>query len=362
MRIAFIGDVAFLGKFDLARDENARERLSYLERELRDFDYVVANLEMPLTSRNFTMTCKSVHLRGDCRNAELLKYIHVNAVSLSNNHVADYGASGIRDTIRVLEGEGIEWFGIGGKSLDVGSGSDRVRISGFCCYSANGTHYGGKRGINPLTAESIRRQAQRDEGDGAFSIFSIHWGMEHTNYPAYEHLQLARRLLAGHRAVLVGHHPHAMQGIEAIGESVAAYSLGNAVFDVCESKNGKIRVPLTEENRKGILLGISISGGMVVECEARGIHIGRDGLEAFDPGEEIRQITGRIGQIGDVGEYERMRKRQFERAAREKFGGHDLGWLSSRLNYYAIGAKVAGIMRGKKYQREKRLFLTGEDF
>ena len=70
MRIAFLGDIAFLGQFDKKIHQDAEQRLKYLKEELSGYDYIIANLETPLTSRNSTMICKSMHLKSDPCNVE----------------------------------------------------------------------------------------------------------------------------------------------------------------------------------------------------------------------------------------------------------------------------------------------------
>lgn len=358
MKIAFLGDIAFLGQFDKSRNKDAENRLCWLKEELTKYDCVIANLESPLTDRRYSLVCKSMHLKAATCNVELLKYLNITAVSLANNHIADFGLDGLKDTIKTLDEAGIEWFGTGNKSVRLQYGENLISLSGYCCYSANGTHYGGKEGIHLLTYDNLERQIINDEKEGALSVVSLHWGMEHTNYPSHEHIKLINLLLKGHTAIVAGHHPHIVQGVSNVDNSWVAYSLGNAIFDKCISLNGKLQVELNEDNRKGFIWGITVENNQIVGEERTGFYIGENGIIAYDMQEQLTKISSVISNIDSVAEYEKLRQEQFRSVIATKFGKHDLRWIASRLNYYAIGAKILGIIRSKKYRKEMSKFIN----
>jgi len=241
MKIAFLGDIALIGKYDLTKNLRAKDRLNVMAEKLAKYDYVIANLESPLTNKNNTLVCKSMHLRTPNVNVELLKHLHINAVSLANNHSYDFEKKGLEDTIKVLDSNGIEWFGANSKHILKEINGKRVCFSGFCCYSTNGTGYietGKNGGINPLTYDNIMNQLNVDKENEAFSIMSFHWGDEHTNYPKYEHIRVAEIIANKKDVIICGHHPHIIQGVEKIKNSLVAYSLGNCLFDDCISITG----------------------------------------------------------------------------------------------------------------------------
>lgn len=107
-----------------------------------------------------------MHLRSPKKNVELLKYLNIDAVSLANNHIFDYGKKGMDETIKTLKDNGIEYFGIDKKFLLKEIQGERISISGFCCYSTYGTGYiknNNHKGINPLTFDAIREQILLDK-------------------------------------------------------------------------------------------------------------------------------------------------------------------------------------------------------
>lgn len=87
MKIAMLGDIALVGKYDLARSEEAFGRVQRIADELARYDFVVANLESPMTESLRSRVPKSLHVRTSPRSVELLKALHVNAVTLANNHI-----------------------------------------------------------------------------------------------------------------------------------------------------------------------------------------------------------------------------------------------------------------------------------
>jgi len=360
MRIAFLGDVALIGKYDLTKNPLARKRLERIAAILSDFDYVVANLESPLTNKKNTMVCKSMHLKTPTLNIEILRYLHINAVSLANNHLYDYGVQGLDDTIETLERSSVEWFGANSKYLIKEIGREKVCFSGFCCFSTNGSGYiegQSKEGINTLTYNSIMKQIDADRENEVISVMSFHWGDEHTNYPKYEHICLAKSIAQKKDVVICGHHPHIIQGVQKINNSLVAYSLGNFLFDDCVSITDSFTLKQNENNKKSFILEVNIENGTIKNCKYLGFKDEADGLDFFNINSEIDQISLPLYKIDNVDEYNAMRQKQIKKVVFEKFGKHNLNWLLSRLNYYSIGAYVFSKLREKKYLKEADRFL-----
>lgn len=360
MKIAFLGDIALIGKYDLTTNPFAIERLKILEEKLSEYDYVIANLETPLTEKTKTMICKSMHLRTPIINVDLLKFLHINAVTLANNHIHDFGTEGLIDTIKALEKNGIEWFGANSKSLIKEIKGEKVCFSGFCCYSTNATGYimnKGQIGVNTLTYEKIMKQLDNDKENNAFSVFSIHWGTEHTNYPMYEHLCLAKKIAMKKDVLIHGHHPHVIQGIQKINGSLVAYSLGNCLFDDCASINGAFILKQNENNKKSFILEAEIKKGKINNYNYIGFKDEDKGIIFFDVTQEMRLISEKLNNINDLSLYNKIRKEQFDKAVLEKIGNRDLSWFISRLNYYSIGARLIAIFIKEKFKNEVKKFV-----
>ncbi len=347
MRIAFLGDIALVGQFDGSEGE---KNISTLIELLKGYDYIVANLESPLTNKRTTIIPKSMHLRANESSVATLIKLGVDAVTLANNHTYDYGRKGLEDTIRVLEKSGIEWYGVDGKSLTKIMDGEKLSFSGFCCYSTNGIGYTNSgKGINTLTIEAAERQIKNDKQNGFVSIISAHYGIEHTNFPAIEHINLFNRLSEENVVIVHGHHPHQIQGITKKNGSLIAYSLGNALFDKTSSINGSFTVEMNEENRRSFVLGVEIKGGKIVSYETKGFYISENGIVPLQIDDKIIEISELLMDINDVSLYKAKRKEQYQSVLNKKFGKHDWNWFKSRLNYYSINAKILSVSNKRKY-------------
>ena len=363
MKIAFLGDIALIGKYDLTKNPRAKNRLNIMAEKLAEYDYVIANLESPLTNEDKTMVCKSMHLKTPTVNVELLKYLHIDAVSLANNHSYDFGKKGLFETMKTLDNNGIEWFGVNSKHLIKEINGEKISISGFCCYSTNGTGYIKKNkneGINPLTYDNVVTQLGIDRDNKAFSIFSFHWGDEHTNYPKFEHISLANKIANKKDVLIWGHHPHIIQGIQKINNSIVAYSLGNFLFDDYVSITGNYILKQSPDNKKTFILSVEIENGLIVSQEYYGIKDEEGGFVFFNIESELNEISKQLNCIDDVDIYEKIRRLQIRKVHYRKFGKRNIKWLMSRLNYYSIGAYITARYRKKKYRKEADEFL-GKD-
>jgi len=358
MKIALLGDIALIGKYDLTINNNAMSSLEKISKKLEQYDYVIGNLESPLTDETRTMVCKSMHLKSPVLNLELLKYLNIDAVSLANNHSYDYGRKGIEDTINLLKKNKIDFFGIDGKSILL----ENISLSGFCCYSTNAFGYNNdssQKGVNALTYKEVFKQVKLDQKMNKLSLLSLHWGDEHTNYPRYDHIKFARYLSKHNNIVISGHHPHVIQGVEQIDNSVIAYSQGNFCFDDCIAISGTgMNLKQNEENRESFILDVETHGSKVKNYECIGIREveGEIILDSVD--QKLSYISLVLQKIDDECEYQNMRVAQFlnPEFRINKFGKKNIIWFLKRLNYYALGSFLTAKFNAKKY---KQFFLSG---
>lgn len=356
MKIGMLGDIALIGNYDMSKHSDVKEKLKFLKAELDKCDYRIANLEAPFTTKKNTMICKSMHLKSAKENVEVLKYLGIDAVCLANNHIYDYGRKGLEETIVLLEENGIRYFGVDGKDLLVNRNGEKITLSGFCCYSTNGACYKEKRkerGVNLLTFDNINKQIKHDKEWGAFSIINLHYGLEHIYYPATEHIKLIDWMMEQNHMIVQGHHSHIVQGIKKTDNAVAFYSLGNAIFDNCTSINGKFEVKLNEQNKQSIFACVEVIDGNIKTYDVIGYYNNPSrGISPFDMKKIIEHISNVTNSIENYEQYEKKRKSLYQEATQNKFGKKDLHWLLSRMNYYAIGAKIKTKIYHKRYIKE----------
>ncbi len=356
MKLALLGDIAFMDEALLAGEW--RNRLSKAAAFLKEYDYVVANLETPMTMASRSFVPKSMHLRSDERCIEILKALHINAVSLGNNHIYDFGGKGLNDTIRALERAGIDYFGVNGRVGHIQLESNRLAFHGFCCYSANGAGYARPRenGVHPLTAKNLINALKDDHRQGFYSVLSLHWGLEYTDLPGSDQIRLVHKILECYDAIVHGHHAHVMQGMESIGGSLAAYSLGNFYFDECVSPFVKgFRIKQTEQNKQSYILECDIERNELHSYRTHGIRNDDEYGIVFENNEEyVEAISKEISNYEEP-YYQKKRIEQITHARRLVYAKHDFKWLMSKLNYHSILSRI--LTYPNKWRSVKALYL-----
>ncbi|MDR3051791.1 MAG: CapA family protein [Oscillospiraceae bacterium] len=180
-------------------------------------DMTLVNLEGPLTHSTDKQK-RPVSLKGPPGYVRILQQGSVEAVNLANNHILDYGEEGKAETIATLDQAGIVHSG-GAETAIFQKGNIRVGMIGHSMpYNKN-----------RLLDISPQVRALRDAGC-QIVIASFHWGSEYKYEFTREQRQLARAAIDAGADVVVGHHPHVIQGIEKYKDRYILYSLGNLVF------------------------------------------------------------------------------------------------------------------------------------
>jgi hypothetical protein len=226
MKLALAGDICLQG---IPADRFA------IDPRLRDLlttcDLRIANLESPLTERVDQMPFQPVHLKGLPEPHPLLDVF--DCFSLANNHILDYHAAGLEDTRMFLRSYGKTFFGAGSnrteaaRPLIVEQGPHRLALVGVTPWynatqSRSGTQSDRRRGL-PSQIRGLR-------GDGCFVIVYSHWNYEYVDYPAPANRRFAQRLIDAGAHLVVGAHPHVLQGRETYKNRSVYHSLGNFVF------------------------------------------------------------------------------------------------------------------------------------
>lgn len=351
IKIAFLGDISFNGKFDLLENSKAKEYLSTMAEYLKKFDYVIGNLESPMTDQEFSLTCKGLHLKTSPVNIELLKYLHINIVDLANNHLFDYGRKGYDNTIKLLKENKIDFYGVEGKEAIIENENNKIALGGYCCLSANPSVC-NTQGVNPLEPKTIMKRLDENEKNGYLNMLSMHWGDEYIHYPRYDHIQIARVLADRHSIVLHGHHPHVIQGIEEYNSSLIAYSLGNFCMDDITSKSVKgLKVTQGKSNRESFIWSLEIENNQIISHNA---------IPIIDNGKSIelgyQSIVDDLKHYSealkiDAEEYKIFRKQKMNELNISKPKKRDFKWIMSRLNYYYVGAVIKGILNKRRYDK-----------
>ncbi|HIS25753.1 MAG TPA: CapA family protein [Candidatus Pullilachnospira intestinigallinarum] len=227
LTVSMVGDCT-IGtdiQFDTSRNFNAFYTVngpSYFFENVKSIlgadDLTVVNMEGTLTESDNRQD-KTFAFKGDPSFVEVLTQGSVEAANLANNHSKDYGEESYTDTIRYLEDAGITTFGYDRTAV--------VDIKGIQV---------GLVGIYEL-ADGLERESQvienikavKDQGADVV-IVSFHWGQEKETYPDDIQKSLAHTAVDNGADLVVGHHPHVLQGIETYNGKNIVYSLGNFCF------------------------------------------------------------------------------------------------------------------------------------
>ena len=181
-------------------------------------DLTIVNFEGTLTDSTIRED-KQFAFKADKSYAEILTDGFVEAANLANNHSKDYGEQSYNDTMDALDEAGITNFGY-----------DRVAIK-----KVKGIKV-GLEGTNVMAAglgvtDSMEKNIQDLKDEGAQVIIaSFHWGEEKAEYPNDVQVKLAHAAIDAGADLVLGHHPHVLQGIEQYKGKNIVYSLGNFCF------------------------------------------------------------------------------------------------------------------------------------
>lgn len=182
-------------------------------------DFTIVNLEGPLTRAQECRENQNYCISGEPEYVKILTEGSVEAVSMANNHRLDYFEQGTRDTVTALEEEGIVF------AYDRNFGLYRVRGISIGFVSVNEVGQGA--GVEKYLEEGIT--LLREEG-ADLVLACCHWGIERENYPEEYQQSLGRKCIDWGADLVIGHHPHVIQGIEEYKGRYIVYSLGNFCF------------------------------------------------------------------------------------------------------------------------------------
>lgn len=177
----------------------------------------LANLEGPLTSSTDIQE-KSFNFKGPKKYADILVKGSVEAVNLANNHSYDYGTQGYEDTKANLADYEIVNFGYDRTAVTEINGI-KVGLFGVSQLSASDPEQ--------LTIDNI--EALKKEGC-ALIVGMFHWGIESEYEPTDEQVSLAHAAIDNGCDLVIGGHPHVLQGVEYYKDRYICYSMGNFVF------------------------------------------------------------------------------------------------------------------------------------
>ncbi len=259
LTLLLVGDI-MLGE-DFVRFKEERG-VSYeypfknVEESFEDADITFANLECTL-SKSSAVREKGPNLYSPPESVDALKYLNCTVVSLGNNHINDFGEQGIIKTMEILKDNGISCFGAG-RNLEEANREVIIESKGlkFCFlgYTTPENHVkaiiagANTAGCVFYDSRKIEEDIKRVKAKSDIICISLHWGYESYIYPSPQQIELAHQIIEAGAGIVIGHHPHIIQGFERYKNGVIFYSLGNFFFPDFYSKSGDFHKWSKENN------------------------------------------------------------------------------------------------------------------
>ena len=265
--MAFGGDICFHD--DFANMGALRSRGGKIEsslsadllHEMKLADILMVNNEFTYSERGTPLPEKAFTFRSRPENVNLLHEMGVDIVSLANNHVYDYGEDALFDTLDVLKQADIPSAGAG-RNLDEAKAPYYYEINGRTIAFISATQVERNespdtKGATEVTAGTFRCFTEEEfatlldvvkeaDANSDCTVVYIHWGTENVDELHWAQEWQAPKLVEAGADLVVGDHPHCLQGIDYIDGVPVFYSLGNFWFNSKTLDTGLLKVTLDE--------------------------------------------------------------------------------------------------------------------
>ena len=258
--LAFTGDVNFADDWynmlhyaKTAGVEDCFDPL--LLEEMRGADVLLSNNEFAFSDRGAPMAGKQFTFCSRPENVELWQQLGVDIVGLANNHCFDYGADAFADTLTTLSDAGIAYVGAGADLEEAMTPRyftvDGLTIGYVACTRAEKyilTPEAGEdspgvlRCYDPELAVQVIEEAS---SQCDYLVVYVHWGTEYSTQLEQAQTDLATLFAEAGADLIVGSHPHILQGAGWRGDVPVLYSLGNFWFNMETVDTALLTVTLT---------------------------------------------------------------------------------------------------------------------
>lgn len=254
--IVFSGDL-FLGSYKHIIKVDLLNNLS-------ENDTIISNFECVIDKQSFKKRDdKSSILQFSEKTLEefLSSFPGKKVFSLANNHINDLGEQGLEETIKILKKYGTLCFGAG--SIDEVKNptlitTEKKKISLIALSSDDPSVMAIKatkeqKGVLDMNSCDIINMIEKSKSLSDYTVLLPHWGREYIDYPLYALRKLAYKWIDVGADLIIGNHPHVIQGKEIYKGKQIYYSLGNFIFPDFITKHGK-KHKWKKNNNRSILV------------------------------------------------------------------------------------------------------------
>ncbi len=257
-------------------------------------DITVINNEFPFSTRGEQAPDKQFTFRVNPDYVRVLTDMGVDIAGIANNHVLDFGPDALLDTFETLENAGIDYMG---------AGSDLSRASALITKEVNGKTFGflAASRVIPVVSWDIKNASP-----GVFTTYDpalllaaikearthcdflsvfVHWGIERDEYPQDYQVTMAQQYIDAGADLVVGAHPHVLQGIAYYENKPVFYSLGNFIFNREIPRTAVLRVTVPPEGSPAFqLIAASAANARTIADDGDKRNAACDYLESISEG------------------------------------------------------------------------------
>ena len=324
VRLVAVGDIMFgdspqvfgFGVASMIRSHGPQHPFRHVRQMLRDAEVVVGNLETVIATAPPESAFADRVYRGHPGSVDGLADAGFDVVSVCTNHMMQHGQSAFEECVGLLSAHGLEVVGAECPAHAVTNLSVLERNGlrlGFLGYNFRPIQYfTAPPAWRAPDAELIAADLARVRDSVDVLIVSLHWGDEFIEHPAPAQVALAHQLVDAGADVILGHHPHIVQGVERYRGAVIAYSLGNFIYDQWQ-----------ERLRRSCMLRLTIRGARDIDCILEPLLI--NGIHQPIPYAEseraaviahLAELSRMVGAYGEV-EYQDRLAHRYRRFRRE---------------------------------------------
>jgi poly-gamma-glutamate synthesis protein (capsule biosynthesis protein) len=301
-----VGDLCFMDSGGGPLGDPA-DLLAGVSDHLAARDIAFGNLETAVSDRGAPIA-KMYTFGAPASAAVSLAEAGFDVVSLANNHFGDYGPDASADTVEAVAAAGL--VGVGAGANPAGPWSAKVVEVGAAGFAPARIVFLAFTDVTPEAfpppeapvgnAYTEDLQVMVDavaqaRGLGDYLVVSMHWGVERQFEPSELQVAQARALVEAGADVLLGHHPHVIEGVEFWGGALIVYSMGNFVF-----------WPGSTAGRDTFVLDFTLTPDGATDVAAYPAHIS-GARPGFAEGGEFDRIAGliadysrRLGTVAEV--------------------------------------------------------------
>lgn len=264
--IAFTGDILLADNLYAAYLENGVKGFlsDKVYEQLHNADLTFINEEFPFSDRGSPEPGKEYTYRVPPERVQCFLDMGVDVVSISNNHILDYGQEALLDTFDVLDNAGIDY---------IGAGKDLTRAKQLIIKEVNGKKIGflaASRVVPSWEWYALDETASSAARPGVFTAYDdtalceeiakadsicdfvivyAHWGIERQETASEYQRIMAKHFIDSGADLVVGSHPHVMQGVEFYKDVPIVYSMGNFLFSNYYSRTTVLTCTIDKDNK-----------------------------------------------------------------------------------------------------------------